>query len=554
MAPRISNLKRDIVAFMDIGTNSVRLLIVRINPNRTFATLMQQKETVRLGEGEFAKHHLRPKAMHRAVMVCSRFAAMARSWGAREIIAVATAATREARNRRHFLHRLQEEAGIEVHVVSGKEEARLIYLGVSSGMNIGDREALFIDIGGGSTEVIVGDQHQYRYLDTLKLGAIRLASMFFKPDFSGAVHRGRYKDIQRYVRNAAIHTLQNLRRYHPDLVVGSSGTIMNLAAIAARRGNGRASRKADVLRREDLEKVVEMLCSLSLSERRKVPGLNPERADIIIPGAAIIHTFMEELGLDEILVSDRGLREGLPLDHLARGEHARLLQTMTFRERSVLQLGQACGFDEPHARNVARLALGLFDSAKASGLHDLGNWSRDLLEYAALLHDIGVFLSFGDHEVHSGYFIRHAELLGFDDRETEIIASTATFHRRNTPRKTHPALANLEPASQQIVRVLSVLLRLAESLDRTHMGIVRSATLSAVDDDRALLQIHSRQDCQLEVWGVQNHRKVFRRVFGRELAVEQVSASRSGDSKRKHGAGSKPGLQTKIRPEAELRT
>jgi exopolyphosphatase/guanosine-5'-triphosphate,3'-diphosphate pyrophosphatase len=428
------------------------------------------------------------------------------------------------------VNRLREEAGIDVHVVSGREEARLIYLGVSSGMNIGDREALFIDIGGGSTEVIVGDQHQYRYLDTLKLGSIRLASRFFKPDFRGAVQRGKYKEIQRYVRNTAIHTLQTLGGYHPDIVVGSSGTIMNLAAIAARKGNWRGSRRADVLRREDLDEVVEWLCSLSLADRRKVPGLNPERGDIIIPGAAIVQTFMDELDLEEIVVSDRGLREGLPLDHLARGEHARLLQTMTFRERSVLQLGHVCGFDEPHARNVARLALGLFDTAKEAGLHDLGNWSRDLLEYAALLHDIGVFLSFGDHEVHSAYFIRHAELLGFDDREIEIIASTAMFHRRNTPRKKHPALASLDPDGQQIVRVLAVFLRLAESLDRTHMGIVRGASLHAKGRGAAVLDIRCRRDCQLELWGLQNHRKIFRRVFNRELEVEQGGAGRSADA------------------------
>ncbi len=523
MASRISRTKQNVLAFMDIGTNSVRLLIGRINPNGTFATLMQQKETVRLGEGEFSQQRLRPRAMQRAVFVCSRFAAMARSWGAREIIAVATAATREARNRRQFVKRLQEDADIEVHVVSGKEEARLIHLGVSSGMNLGRRQALFIDIGGGSTEVIVGDQHQYRYLDTLKLGAIRLATQFFKPDFKGAVQRSRYKEIQRYVRNAAIHVLQNISRYDLDVAVGSSGTIMNLAAVAARRTGGRDARKADRLRRDDLDEVVEMLCSLSLTERRKVSGLNADRADIIIPGAAIIHTFMHDLDLDEIQVSDRGLREGLPLDHLARGEHARLLQTMNFRERSVLQLGHACDFDEPHARNVARLALALFDTAKDSGLHDLGNWPRDLLEYAALLHDIGVFLSFGDHEVHSAYFIHHAELLGFDDREIDIIAAATMFHRRSMPRKKHPALVGLDPASQHIVRVLSVLLRLAETLDRTHMGLVHDVSLRREGKDQAVLAIHCRQDCQLEMWGLQNHRKIFKRIFGRELIVEQLA-------------------------------
>ncbi len=522
MATRLrQQRKRPIVAFLDIGTNSVRMLIARINPNHTFTTLTQQKEIVRLGEGEFTRERLQPRAMQRAVQVCTRFARMARSYGAGEIVAVATAASREARNRRQFLSRLKREADLDVRVVSGKEEARLIWLGVSSGMNLGGREAVFIDIGGGSTEVIVGDQVGYRYLDTLKLGAIRLATMF-RAGETGTVSKGRYKELQDHVRNTAIHTFERVRQYEPDLVIGSSGTVVNLSDIAARKFNSHPSKRGPVLAIEQLEQVIEMLCAMKVQERRKVPGLNPERADIIIPGAAILHTFMQELGLSQLVVSERGLRDGLPLDHLSRSEHADLSRKITFRERSVLQLGQMCGFDEPHARHVARLALGLFDSAGKAGLHDLGNWERDLLEFASLLHDIGTFLSFSDHQDHSAYFIRHADLLGFDDTELEIISHVALFHRRNTPRKSHPTLAGMDPSSQQIVRVLSVMLRLAESLDRSHMDAVRSAELVGVDADTALLRIHATQDCQLEIWGVQNHRKVFRRVFKKDLVIEQA--------------------------------
>ena len=526
MASRVESRKRSVVGFMDIGTNSIRLLLARINPNHTFTTRTQQKETVRLGEGEFSKYRLQPAAIQRAVQVCARFARMARSRGAKEIVAVATAATREARNRRQFVNRLKKEAALDVHVVSGKEEARLIWLGVSSGTNLADREAVFIDVGGGSTEVIVGNQQRYRYLDTLRLGAIRLHSMFFKPSETGPVSRGRYKEIQQYVRNAAVHTVQHVRRYKPDLGIGSSGTIMNLAEMASRRSDGRPPARKDLLTLDQLERTVEHLCSLDLANRREVPGLNPERADIIIPGAAIVQTLMEELGLRRIQVSDRSMRDGLPLDHLARGEHARLLRKMTFRERSVLQLGQACDFDEAHARNVARLALGLFDTARQAGLHDMGQWERDLLEYASLLHDVGAFLSFSDHEVHSAYFVRHADLLGFDETEIAILANTVMFHRRNAPRKKHPALAGMSPSAQQIVRVLSVFLRLAESLDRSHMGVVRCAHLLVKGRSKAVLEVNSKEDCQLEIWGVQNHVKVFKRIFERDLSIEQVATGR----------------------------
>jgi exopolyphosphatase / guanosine-5'-triphosphate,3'-diphosphate pyrophosphatase len=524
MASRVENRKKPVVGFMDIGTNSIRLLLARINPNHTFTTLTQHKETVRLGEGEFTQHRLRPAAITRAVQVCSRFARMARSFGAREIVAVATAATREARNRRPFVQRLKKEADLDIRVVSGKEEARLIWLGVCSGTNLADREAVFIDVGGGSTEVIVGDQQRYRYLDTLRLGAIRLQSMFFKAGETGPVSRGRYKDMQQYVRSTAIHTVQDVREYGPDLAIGSSGTIMNLADVAFRNFNDRPGKRKDVLVLSQLEQVAERLCSLSLSERRKIPGLNPERADIIIPGAAIVQTLLEELKLKQMRVSDRSMRDGLPLDYLARGEHVHPLRKTTFRENSVLQLGQACGFAEIHARNVARLALELFDSARLAGLHALGEWERDLLEYAALLHDVGTFLSFADHEIHSAYFIRHADLLGFDDTEIAILANTAMFHRRNAPRKKHPALADIDPASQEVIRVLSVLLRLSESLDRSHTGVIRHVRLRSKGRTKAVLEVRCNEDCQLEIWGVQNHLKVFRRIFGRDLSIEQVSA------------------------------
>ena len=305
-----------VIAFLDLGTNSVRLLMVKLNENHSYTVLTEQKETVRLGEGEFRQNVLQPGAIRRATLVCSRFAEMARSRGAEAIVAVATSATREAENKAAFLRHLQKHARLDVRVISGKEEARLIYLGVASGVNLGTRQALFIDIGGGSTEVIIGDQQQYAYLDSLKFGAIRLSTIFFRPEETGPVIPSRYARIQRYVRTGSVRTLQRLRQYPVDLAIGSSGTVMNLAEIAMRMTYRRSLQKDDVLTREQLRSTVQLLCSLPLEERRRVPGLNPERADIIIAGAAILETFMQELDLREIAVSDRGLRDGLPIDYL----------------------------------------------------------------------------------------------------------------------------------------------------------------------------------------------------------------------------------------------
>ncbi len=222
-----------VVAFLDIGTNSLRLLLVRINPNRSYTVLSDQKEMVRLGEGEFVDQFLQPEAMQRAALVAHKFATMARAYHAEEIIAVATSATREAQNQEEFLRLLKREAQLTVHTVSGREEARLIYLGVVNGVHLGDKQAIFIDIGGGSTEVIIGNQQQYQHLDSLKLGAIRLTSMFFLPGEEGAISSSRYALIQNYVRNAAVRTVQQVKQYSIELAFGSSGTIENLADIAA---------------------------------------------------------------------------------------------------------------------------------------------------------------------------------------------------------------------------------------------------------------------------------------------------------------------------------
>lgn len=513
------------VGFIDLGTNSVRLLLVRINPNHSYTVLSEQKETVRLGEGEFRRNTLQPEAMRRAGLVCARFAEIARSRGAAEVLAVATSATREAENRAAFVRHLRRVAGVDVRVISGKEEARLIYLGVASGANIGGRQTLFIDVGGGSTEVIIGDQHQHRFLDSLKLGAIRLSSMFFRTGYTGPVSASRYARIQRYIRTRSVRTLERLHEFTIEQSIASSGTAMNLVEIAMRKVHKRGLVKGDVLTRTQLREVVELLCSLPLEKRREVPGINPERADIIIAGAAVLETLMEELDLSDVGISERGLREGLPIDYLSRADNAHLFEQTSFRERSVLELGRRCGFDEPHARQVVQIAWELFDSAREAGLHSLGEWERELLEHACLLHDVGAFVSYSNHRTHSYYVIRNADLLGFDQTEISIIAAVALFHHKAFPRLKHPEFAELDKRSREIVRVLCTFLRIAESLDRSHLQALSHARLRTADKKSVLLEITPARDCHLELWEVRNHERAFEKVFGRKLSIRVLEPS-----------------------------
>ncbi len=514
-----------VVAFIDIGTNSISLLLARIHPDKTYAVLDKREEIVRLGEGEFIDQSIQPAAIQRAVEVCGNYVNLARRAQADEIIAVATTATREATNRSEFIQHLKETSGLDVRAISGLEEARLTYLGVASGLDFQGRQALFVDIGGGSTKLIVGDHQHHYLLDSLKLGSLRLTSMFFRPDETGPVDPGRYKLLQNYIRNNFVRSIQRIQPYKIDAVVGSAGTLLSLVDITARHFHNRAHAPDEITTHEQLKQVIKVLCDLPLDQRRQMPGMQPERAGSIIAGAAIIDTLMEALSLTSLQISERSLRDGMLADYLQRSPELLALGQMNVREQSVLRLARTVDFDEPHARQVARLALQLFDSAFSLGLHKLGRWERELLEYTALLHDIGAFLSYQNHQKHTYYLIHNADLLGFDQKETAIMAMAGMHHRKGLPSADENEFQTLDKDSQTAVRVMAMMLHLSESLDRGHVGAVHRAHFIAGPGDMIILEVFSNQDCQLEVWGVQNHLKEFEKAFQRPLEVRLAGAS-----------------------------
>ena len=508
------------IAFMDMGTNSLRLMIVRIHSNRSYTILSRQKEMIRLGEGEFEHGFILEESMDRAVAVCRNFADMAASFKASELICVATSATRDANNRAAFLSRLRKEAGLDVRVVSGTEEARLIYLGVSRGTSVTER-SLFIDIGGGSTELIVGDARQYEYLDSIKVGAIRL-SMLLPYDPAAPISTTSYLTLQDSVRNKSIRSFQLIRGLGLKNAYGSSGTAQNLAEICCQTLYGGDPEKRKTLRLEDLRRVAALLCSLPLEERKLVPGINPSRADIIIGGVAILDTILTDLDFPVIQVSNRELRDGLLVDYLSRIDRNAVEEESSVRQTSVLQLGRRSDFDEDHARTVAKLGLELFDSAREMGLHGQGPWERELFFYAALLHDVGRYLSYSNHHANSAWFIRYADLLGFSQDELTIMAATAYFHRKELPGDRLPEFLSLDEAGRNTVRGQFFFLRMAESLDRSHAALVESARFLSGKRGGFVLEVCSSRDCQLELSGIGKHRGTFERFYGRELTVSHV--------------------------------
>jgi len=532
MAPNLNLYAARVVGLIDVGTNSVRLMVVRLNPNKSYTIINQHKVMVRLGEGEFLKGRLQPHAIDRTVLVLKRFVAMARNLGAEDFWAVATSATRDAENRQVFLDRVLHEADLDLKVISGLEEARLIYLGVSSGVHLGDKTALFIDIGGGSTETILGNQFEFFSLDSMKLGAIRLKN-FFLEEGTGEVTDAEYALLRQHVRNSALRTIQRVKSQEIHLAFGSSGTIENLYDIIQKNSPGKKKSPnpdEEIMTLAEMERVISMMCSMNLEERKKIPGMNPERADILIPGAAILHTLMEEIGLERIQISRRSLRNGLLQDYLIRGKFGYLEKDAQFsvRESSVLQLGRSCGFNETHARHISELALEIFDSARNSGMHDLSYHNRELLKYSALLHDVGMFLSFSNHHAHTYYIIRNAELLGFNNSEIAIMASTAFYHSKKYPKKKHAEFSCLEKDAQDTVKVLSMFLSIAESLDRTHHQLIKGSCF-ILEKEKPLLVIKAVEGSEIELWALESHQKYFKKIFGNtfDTRIDIIPAQKS---------------------------
>ncbi len=524
MSSRIAPLEEKHIGIIDLGSNSLRLLLVRIHADGSTRVLNQVKHMVRLGEGSFVHKRLREDAMTRTIGVLRSLAEMCAAYQSSEIVAIATAAVRDADNGQEFILRVKEKTGIDFKVVSGREEARLIYLGVSSGLERSGKLRLFIDIGGGSTELVVGNSQTYRNLDSVKIGCVRLTNLFFGSR-TGPVSAREYAALQAYIRNAARHAFQRVADFDIEEAVAGSGTARNLAEIAAALEDadavrtGRSSRVSrHVLSYDGLGRVVRELCSRTLEARREIPGINPNRADVLIAGAAILQTVMEEQGFESVIVSSRNLQNGVLVDFLMRMLPEQGGTASPSREESVLQLARFCRFEEKHSFHVAKLAQELFDSAGALGLTPVPPASRELLYYAALLHDIGIFIGFANHNTHSHYLIRNTELPGFTKREIEIMAALAYFHRKR-PSPAQPFFLQLNEDSQDDVRSLSLFLNLAERMDKSHRQVVRTARFARAENGGLELHVLISEDCPIELEEIACGGKLIKKNFGMSVTL-----------------------------------
>ncbi len=506
------------IAAIDIGTNSVHIIVVQVRPDRSFEIIDREKEMVRLGSGGLGGRSLTEPAMLAALQALGKFTRLAESHDVDEIVAAATSAVREADNGREFLNAIRQRTGIQVRVISGTEEARLIHRAAVYGVDVSGGAAVVIDIGGGSVELTQGTGARTHVAQSLKLGVIRLTEQFIRSD---PLNRRDERQMVSHITETIAPTVEKIAGRGFDRVIGTSGTILSLGALAV--GEGRAVGSDDLRSRRVSNKQIRRLrrevCALDLAGRLRLPGLDPRRADLAAAGSILLDTLLRQIGAVELTLCDLALREGLALDYLSRNRAhiAKVEQFPDVRRRSVVELAERCNYASEHAEQVRRLSLSLFDQTQPA--HGLGGREREWLDHAALLHDVGVHISYGRHHKHSYYLIKNGDLRGFEPEEVEVIALVARHHRRGLPNKSRGGYASLPARLRRAVRTLAAMLRLAEGLDRSHAQSVGSFEIVPGLRDY-LLRLTPAGDTELELWAAQRSVAPLEAILGRIVRFE----------------------------------
>ena len=514
------------IAAIDIGTNSFHLLVAAVDPKlRTFRIIQAEKATTRLGERDPETGELTEAAMQRGLETLRQFRDLAASHRVEQIVTAATSAVREAPNGRDFLQTILDDLGMEVDLVSGPEEARLIYLGVLSGMPFGDRPHLLLDIGGGSTELILADGRDARALTSTRVGAVRLQRDFVRDD---PMPPQRRSFLQAFIQGSLEPAVDKVRRRikpgETPVLVATSGTAMAIGSLAASEEE-RPPRKLHGYRvtRQRLDNVVDRLITMTPAQRRELAPINDRRAEIIVPGALILQTTMKMLGVEEFVLSERALREGLIVDWMLRQGllEDRFSFQSSIRQRTVLHQVQRFAVNQSRAERVASHALSLYDATRGV-MHDDSGEGRELLWAAAMLHTCGQHINISAYHKHTWYLIRHGELLGYSEAEHLMVAAIARYHRRSLPKKRHESWQLVATRdNRRCVHQMALLLRLAAALDRRPEPVISALRIHAVKGSLDLEIVPERvnQNVSLEQWSLEGCAEVVKEAVGVNLRV-----------------------------------
>lgn len=508
------------LAVIDIGTNSIHMVLAEILPDASYKILDRFKDMTRLGNGTFATRRLSDEAVARGLDVLKTLVTLARNKGFDRIVAVATSAVREARNGGDFVDLVAEQTGLTVRVISGTEEARLIFVGVKNSIALPDGPTLVVDVGGGSVELIVGNRDGLIHAKSLKLGAIRLADQFLsKTPPSAEMLRGLEEAVTAHLTGA----LGSFKTKRFESLVATSGMAGNLAEVVHIRQAGRPLPQLNLatVALKDIRSLEEELAGASVKGRLAIPGLDPKRVDTLLPATVVLRRTLELAGLDRMTLCDKAIREGVIYDFIDRHREGLKAEAdiPDVRRRNVIGLARRCQAPEVHSLHVASLALRLFDHTKP--LHGLDQPERNWLEYAAVLHDVGYLINPRQHHKHAYYLIKNSDLGGLTAEDIDVVANVARYHRRALPAFKHEGFAQLTPRLKRVVKILAALLRIADALDRTHFSVVQ--TIKVKLGKTVVIEATVAGDAEMELWAAKNRADLFEQVFRRRVEFTQVA-------------------------------
>jgi exopolyphosphatase/guanosine-5'-triphosphate,3'-diphosphate pyrophosphatase len=522
-------------AAIDVGSNAMRLRIVEAHANHPtreqlsllpdvapgYKEVHSSRAAVRLGHEVFVTGKLAAASIGQACSALREFRQAMDHAHVEAYRAAATSALREASNRTTLIERARRESRIELEVIEGVEEARLIQLAVVRRLRLSDKTALLIDVGGGSTELTLLERGTSVWSISLPIGTVRLLEIYLRS--AKTVDRPRQRLLAETIDRALSEATPSLKHIKFDLVVGTGGSMDSLSELCpAKGGHGGHARAADM---HETKALLHKLFSMTSDERASTFALRPDRADTIVTAASIFVRIAECFRIDAIVAPGVGLKEGI-LDELIdkrfdRWDAASAARTVT---DACLRLGQRYGFDKAHGELVARHALSLFDDL--SELHGLGNHERLLLHAASILHDVGDYVSYSGHHKHSQYIIEHSDVMGLSPTDRAIVANVARYHRKSPPDLTHPAFRELDKDHRTTVRYLAAILRLADALDREHLGKVDGVRAELDSKHRRLvLHLTGEDDRELEEWTLRAKSELFRDVFDTDVQVAAAVTS-----------------------------
>jgi exopolyphosphatase/guanosine-5'-triphosphate,3'-diphosphate pyrophosphatase len=504
------------LAAIDVGTNSIRLVVAEIQPDGTYRVLDEEREMSRLGAGLSKTGRLADDAMARSLDVLGKMKAIADGFGVTDLRAAATSAVREAENGHLFRREAWRRHRVQIEVISPEEEARLAFLSATRRFNLEGKAVAVADIGGGSLEVVLSAGSIVDQVHSLPLGAVRLTERYVKSD---PLRNRHWKGLRRAIDGALARQIGR-PPFTVEVMVGSGGTFSALGAVLRVEREGQEGNPHGyAITRAEVERLLAWLLEIPEAERRDIPGIPPQRADIIVAGVAVVARLARHLGCRQILVNDGGVRDGLLLSMISELGIAAPAAAATppTRMDAVRRFARTCRANERHGEQVARLAGRIFHGLYRR--HGLPAESAELLDAAALLHDVGFLVNHAKHHKHAYHLIMHSDLPGWSAREVELIANIARYHRRAYPRKAHPNFRRLDPADRRLVRRLAGILRLAVALNRSHRQLVQDVHCY-VKDGRVTLSLRSNLEPVVELWDARRKAGLFEKAFDVELTLK----------------------------------